>query len=126
MIPEKMLEKIRKLCKDLDGLSQESFDKGIKLYAAKKAEAQTIKVSGGITRKEYERLSKIPEYNQAAEIVSDALTLMEELDNLEWIYNDLICKLYHCKPDRPEMSDEVEDNTRYCLEPPFSRSKFLN
>ena len=44
MISEKMLDKIRALCKDLDGLSQESFEKGIKLFAADKAESRTLQV----------------------------------------------------------------------------------
>lgn len=124
MIPEQMLEKIRKLCKNLDGLSQESFAKGIKIIAAQKAESQTIKVSGGISEKECERLSKNPDYRQAAEIISDTLTLLEALDNLEWVYNDLIRKLYHVRPEIPQTSDD-EENV-YSLEPPFTRSKFLN
>ena len=126
MISKKMLEKIRELCKDLDGLSQESFEKGIKIFAADKAESRTSQVVDVISKKEYERLSKNPEYTQAAEIISDTLTLLEELDNLEWVYNDLIRKVYNCHPDRPEFSKEIEDNTVHCLEPPFSRSKFLN
>ncbi|KAF5073857.1 hypothetical protein LNN31_07170 [Acetobacterium wieringae] len=124
MIPEQMLEKIRKLCKDLDGLSQESFAKGIKMYAAQKAESQTIKVSGGISKKEYDRLSKVPEYCEATEIIADTLTLLEALDNLEWVYNDLIRKLYHIRPEIPQTPDD-EENV-YSLEPPFTRSKFLN
>ncbi|MBC3901461.1 hypothetical protein [Acetobacterium malicum] len=126
MISEKMLDKIRALCKDLDGLSQESFEKGIKIFAADKAESRTSQVVDVISKKEYERLSKNPEYTQAAEIITDTLSLLEELDNLEWVYNDLIRKLYNCHPDRPEFTKEIEDNTLYCLEPPFSRSKFLN
>lgn len=123
MISEKMLEKIRALCKDLDGLSQESFDKGIKIFAADKAESQKSQVIDVISKKEHERLSKNSEYAQAAEIITDTLTLLEELDNLEWIYNDLIRKLYHSRPDRPKTTD---DDTVFNLEPPFSRSKFLN
>lgn len=126
MISKKMLEKIKQLCKDLDNLSQESFEKGIKLFAADKAESQTCHVTNVISKKEYERLSKNSEYKQAAETITDTLTLLEELDNLDWVYNDLIRKLYNCHPDRPEFTNEIEDNTRYCLEPPFSRSKFLN
>ncbi|MBU4540198.1 hypothetical protein [uncultured Acetobacterium sp.] len=123
MISEKILEKIRKLCKDLDGLPQESFDKGIKLFAADKAESRASKVLDVISKKEYERLSKNSEYTEAAEIIADTLTLLEELDNLEWVYNDLIRKLYHCRPERPQMSD---DDTVFNLEPPFTRSKFLS
>jgi hypothetical protein len=126
MIPEKMLDKIRKLCKDLDGLSQDTFDKGLKRFAAEKAEFRTSQLNSLISKKEYERLSKNPDYTQATEIISDTLALLEELDNLEWVYNDMIRKLYQVKPDRPEMTDEVEDNTVYCLEPPFCRSKFLS
>ena len=126
MISKKILEKIRELCKDLDGLSQESFTKGIKILAAKRSASETIKVNGGISKQEYERLSKNPEYTEAAEIIGDTVTLLEELDNLEWVYNDLIQKVYKCHPDRPEFTTEIEDNTTYCLEPPFTRSKFLN
>ncbi|WP_373481827.1 hypothetical protein [Acetobacterium sp.] len=126
MISKKLLGKIRELCKDLDNLSQENFDKGIKLFAADKAESRTCQMIDVISKKEYDRLSKNSDYTQAAEVIADTLTLLEELDNLEWVYNDLIRKLYQCKPDRPEMTNEVEDNTLYCLEPPFSRSKFVN
>jgi len=123
MISEKMLDKIRALCKDLDGLSQESFDKGIKLFAADKADSRSTQVIDVISKKEYERLSNNSEYTEAAEIIADTLTLLEELDNLEWVYNDLIRKLYHCRTERPKMTD---DDTVFNLEPPFSRSKFLN
>ncbi|MDK2941552.1 MAG: hypothetical protein PWP56_1065 [Acetobacterium sp.] len=123
MISEKLLEEIRKLCKDLDSLTQENFDKGIKIFAANKSKAHTSQVVDVINKKEYERLSKNPEYTEAAELITNTLTLLEELDNLEWVYNDLIRKLYHCRPDRPQTTD---DDTVFNLEPPFSRSKFLN
>ena len=123
MISDKILETIRILCQELDNLSQENFDKGMKLITASKAETSSIKVPDVISKKEYERLLKSPEYTHAAEVVTDTLSLLEELDNLEWVYNDMIRKLYHLKPDRPKMAD---DDTIFSLEPPFSRSKFLN
>ncbi|MBU4439376.1 MAG: hypothetical protein KJ779_07410, partial [Firmicutes bacterium] len=106
MISEKLLEKIRQLRKDLDNLSQENFEKGIKIFAASKAESGKSYGADVISKKEYERLSKNPEYNQAAEIVTDTLTLLEELDNLEWVYNDLIRKLYHTRPEIPKVADD--------------------
>lgn len=124
MISEKLLEKIRQLRKNLDNLSQENFEKGIKIFAASKAESGKSYGADVISKKEYERLSKNPEYNQAAEIVTDTLTLLEELDNLEWVYNDLIRKLYHTRPEIPKVADD--DDSVYSLEPPFTRSKFLN
>ena len=123
MISEKLLEEIRKLRKDLDNLSQENFEKGIKIFAATKAESGASYVKNIISKNEYERLTKNPEFNHAAEIVTDTLTLLEELDNLEWVYNDLIRKLYHTRPEIPKAAD---DDTIYSLEPPFTRSKFLN
>lgn len=123
MISDKLLEKIRKLRKDLDNLPQEHFEKGIKLFAATKAEAGASYVKNVISKNEYNRLSKNPEYNQAAEIVTDTLTLLEELDNLEWVYNDMIRKLYHSRPEIPKVD---ADDSVYSLEPPFTRSKFLS
>lgn len=123
MISKKCLKKSGSSVKTLMVCPKRAL-KGIKIFAADKAESRTSQVVDVIS-KEYERLSN-PEYTQAAEIISDTLTLLEELDNLEWVYNDLIRKVYNCHPDRPEFSKEIEDNTLYCLEPPFSRSKFLN
>ena len=75
-IIEKNIDKIRELCKDLDGLSQENFDKGIKLFAADKAESRTCQMIDVISKKEYERLSKNSEYTQAAEVITDTLDAM--------------------------------------------------
>lgn len=123
MIPDELLEKIRKLCLELENLSQEHFDKGMKLFKASKAKNSSFKVPDVISKKEYETLLKNTEYRDAAELVSETLALLEELDKLEWIYNDKIRKLYHLKPDRPKIAD---DETVFSLEPPFTRSKFLN
>ncbi|KNZ42730.1 hypothetical protein [Acetobacterium bakii] len=123
MISDKLLEKIRKLCHELDELSQENFDKGMKLHAASKAETSPVEVPHVISQKENERLLKNKAYIHAAQIIGETLALLEELDNVEWIYNDKIRKLYYNRPDRSKIAD---DETVYSLEPPFTRSKFLN
>jgi len=123
MISDKLLGKIRTLCHELDELSQDSFDKGMKLITAAKAETSPVKVPDVISQREYERLSKNKKYTDAAQLISETLALLKELDNVEWVYNDKIQKLYHIKPDRPKMADE---ETVYSLEPPFYRTKFLS
>jgi len=123
MISDKLFEKIRTLCHELDNLSQENFDKGMKLHAASKAETSPVEVPHVISQKEYERLSKNKAYTHAAKIIGETLALLEELDNVEWIYNDKIRKLYY---NRPEQAKTADDKTVYSLEPPFTRSKFLS